>query len=145
MQRTRVTSAVSSALIFGFLILGTRVSGHHGSAVSYVIEADKLVTMKGTVTEVWWKNPHCFILYDVKDDKGGVVRWSAETSSPTSMVGEHGWTRTTVKAGDEVTITVFPSRAGTSAGLLYKVVAATGKVLLQDESRMPRPGRQASQ
>jgi hypothetical protein len=133
------------ASILAVCAIASPLLAHHGSAVSYVVEVNKLVTMKGTVTEVVWRNPHVFILYDVKDDKGNVVRWSAETSSPTSMIGEHGWSRATVKPGDEVTMTVFPSRAGTPAGLLYKVVAASGKLLLQDESRLPRPGRPAAE
>ena len=143
MKGTRLISAVFA--LFALLALATRPAlAHHGSAVSYFTQLDKAITMKGTITEVRWRNPHVFILYDVKDDKGTVVSWSAETSSPTSMVGEHGWNRNTVKVGDEVTVTVLPSRAGTPAGLLYKVIAADGKVLLQDESRL-RNGRGADQ
>jgi hypothetical protein len=92
--------------------------------------------MKGVVKEWVWKNPHCFIVYDVVDAGGKVVEWTAETSSPSSMTGEHGWSRTTLKAGDQLTITVLPSKISTSAGLLYKVVAADGKVLLEDRSRL---------
>ena len=124
------------------LIAGRPVLSHHGSAVSYDTRLSVAITMTGTVTEVRWRNPHVFIMYEVKDDKSGTVLWSAETSSPTSMIGEHGWTRRTVNPGDVLTMTVLPSRAGTSAGLLYKVVAADGKVLLQDESRL-RNGREA--
>lgn len=112
------------------------VSAHHGSAVSYDTDVNKLITMKGTVKEWVWKNPHCFIVYEVKDASGNVVEWTAETSSTSSMMGEFGWTRTTLKAGDEITVSVLPSRAGTPAGLLYKVVAADGKVLIEDRSRL---------
>jgi hypothetical protein len=143
MKGTRVISAVFAALA-AVVIAGAPLIAHHGSGVSYFTTLDKAVTMKGTITEVRWQNPHVFILYDVKDDKGTVVSWAAETSSPTSMIGEHGWTRHTVKVGDEITVTVLPSRAGTPAGLLYKIVAADGKVLLQDESRL-RNGRGANQ
>jgi hypothetical protein len=137
-------SAAALAAAALLLVAAPPVLAHHGSAVSYDTQLSKVITMKGTITEVRWRNPHVFILYDVKDDNGNVVQWSAETSSPSSMVGEHGWTRHTVNPGDVVTMTVFPSRAGTPAGLLYKVVAADGKILLQDESRL-RSGRAADQ
>ena len=118
------------------ILLSVPVLAHHGSGISYETQLEKAVTMKGTVTEFVWKNPHCYILYNVKDASGKVVEWSAETSSPSSMTGEHGWSRTTVKAGDELTFTVLPSKISTSAGLLYKLVAAGGKVILEDKSRL---------
>jgi hypothetical protein len=125
---------------FLFVLLGITISvpilAHHGSGISYETQLAKVITMKGTVTEFVWKNPHCYILYTVKDSSGKLVEWSAETSSPSSMTGEHGWSRTTVKAGDELTFTVLPSKISTSAGLLYKLVAADGKVLLEDRSRL---------
>ena len=138
-SRTTFSAFLLAALL---LIAGQPLLGHHGSAVSYDTRLSVAITMKGTVTEVRWRNPHVFIMYEVKDDKGETVLWSAETSSPTSMIGEHGWTSHTVNPGDVLTLTVLPSRAGTPAGLLYKVVAADGKVLLQDESRL-RNGREA--
>jgi len=119
-----------------FSLLSVPIWAHHGSAISYETQLEKAISMKGTVTEFVWKNPHCYILYNVKDANGKVVEWSAETSSPSSMTGEHGWSRTTVKAGDELTFTVLPSKVSTSAGLLYKLVAADGKVLLEDRSRL---------
>jgi hypothetical protein len=118
------------------ITIAVPILAHHGSGISYETQLQKAITMKGTVTEFVWKNPHCYILYNVKDSSGKLVEWSAETSSPSSMTGEHGWSRTTVKAGDELTFTVLPSKISTSAGLLYKLVAADGKVLLEDRSRL---------
>jgi Family of unknown function (DUF6152) len=111
---------------------------HHGSAVSY--NTSKIVTMEGTVTEFQWRNPHVYILYDVKDDKGNVVNWGAETHSPIVCENEDGWTKSTLKPGDKITISVFPASIGSSRGLLAKVVF-NGKVILDDTSR----GRQAAQ
>ena len=122
--------------LLGIPVVAAPLFAHHGSGISYETRLEKVVTMKGTVKEFVWKNPHCYIIYDVKDAKGKVVEWSAETSSPSSMIGEHGWSRTTLKAGDELTITVLPSKVSTAAGLLYKVVASDGKVLLEDRSRL---------
>ncbi len=109
---------------------------HHGSAISYETRLDKAVTMKGTVTQFVWRNPHVYIIYNVKDTNGNVVEWSAETSSPSTMTGNHNWTRTTIKPGDEITFTLLPSKIATSAGILYKAVAADGRVILEDKSRL---------
>jgi hypothetical protein len=104
---------------------------HHGSAVSYTIDLNKLITMKGTVTSFEWANPHVYLMYDVKDEKGNVVHWGAETHAPSVLSDEDGWTRNTFKPGDEITITVFPSRVGAPRGLIAKIVL-NDKVLIDD-------------
>jgi hypothetical protein len=109
---------------------------HHGSGISYETKLEKAVTMKGTVTEFVWRNPHVYIIYNVKDANGKIVEWSAETSSPSTMTGEHNWTRTTIKPGDEITFTLLPSKISTAAGILYKAVASDGRVILEDKSRL---------
>lgn len=123
-------------LLAGIALAAVPLFAHHGSGISYDTDIKKLITMKGTVTEWVWKNPHCYIIYDVKGDGGKTVQWTAETSSTSSMRGEFGWSPTTLKAGDEITVSVLPSRVGTPAGLLYKVVASDGKVLIEDRSRL---------
>lgn len=115
-------------LVAAFLMAGGPVFAHHGSRVSYSI--DKPVTMKGTVTSVAWQNPHVFISYDVTDDGGKVINWGAEAAENPRMLTVRGWTKDTVKPGDQVTITVFPSKAGTPRGLLSKL-AMNDKVLYQ--------------
>jgi hypothetical protein len=135
----RIALAILAVLIA--VVVPAIVAAHHGSAISYDVDPAKVITMKGTVVEWVWRNPHCFVVIDVADASGKTVRWTAETSSTQSMTGEHGWSRTTLKPGDVITIGVFPSRASTPAGLLYRVAAADGKVLLDDESRLRNAGR----
>jgi hypothetical protein len=86
---------------------------HHGTGASY--DSSKEVTLTGTVTEFVWKNPHAQIYFDVKESDGKVVSWSAELNSP-GVLAREGWKRTMFKPGDELTITLNPSKAGTSAG-----------------------------
>lgn len=130
----RKLSLVLSLIIIGLVSLP--VLAHHGSAISYETKLDKAVTHTGVVTEFVWRNPHVYIIYNVKDASGKVVEWSAETSSPSSMTGEHNWTRTTIKPGDVITFTLLPSKIASSAGILYKAVAADGRVILEDKSRL---------
>jgi hypothetical protein len=125
-------------LVAALLVLAGVTFAHHGSAVSYNL--GKMVTMEGTVTEFQWRNPHVYILYDVRDDKGNVVNWGAETHSPVVCENDDGWTKNTLKPGDRVTISVFPSNVGSSRGLLAKIVL-NGKVIIDDVGR----GRQAGQ
>jgi hypothetical protein len=122
--------------LIGIALLSLPALAHHGSAVSYETKLDKAVTHKGTVTEFVWRNPHVYIIYNVKDANGKTVEWSAETSSPSTMTGEHNWTRTTIKPGDEITFTLLPSKIATAAGILYKAVGSDGRVILEDKSRL---------
>ena len=119
------------SLLACFATMCGPVFAHHGSAVSYTIDLNKLITMKGTVTSFEWANPHVYLMYDVKDEKGNVAHWGAETHAPSVLSDEDGWTRSTFKPGDEITITVFPSRVGAPRGLIAKIVL-NDKVLIDD-------------
>jgi hypothetical protein len=88
----------------------------------------KSVTLKGTVTQYVWANPHCVLLFDVTDEHGQVVPWSAETENPSSMV-HFGWTKDSVKPGDRVTVTVVPAKNGKPIGRIIEVALPNGQKL----------------
>jgi hypothetical protein len=113
------------AAVAAFLLIGIPLSAHHGNA-SY--DNDNPVTIKGAVTEFAWTNPHVQVYLDVKDDKGSVVHWSVETFSPGKLV-RAGWTKESVKAGDQVSITLIPAKSGAPVGFLHKLVLPSGKEL----------------
>ena len=112
---------------------------HHGSGVSY--DLSKVTTMEGTVTEFRWRNPHVYVMYDVKDADGTVTNWGAETHAPVVCENQDHWTKSTLKPGDKITIGIFPSKLGSPRGLLAKIVMADGTVIIDDTTR----GRQAGQ
>lgn len=118
-------------LFSSFLVTGVSIQlfAHHGTNISY--DHANPVTLTGTVTEFVWQNPHTQVYFDVKDAKGGVVHWAGEMNSPGVLTRQEGWTKRTLKAGDEVTITLFPSKAGTPVGVVNKVVA-NGKTILDN-------------
>jgi Family of unknown function (DUF6152) len=120
------------------LMVSGPLFAHHGSGISY--DMGKTVTAEGTVTEFRWQNPHVYVMYDVKDAQGNVVNWGAETHAPVVCEDQDGWSKSTLKPGDKITIVVFPSKIGTSRGLLAKIVL-NGKVIIDDTGR----GRQAGQ
>ena len=135
-----------SRLILTLVLLGVAgtASAHHGSAISY--DLSKQVTLTGVVTEWIWKNPHCFVLFDVTDEQGKVVSWGAETHPTTFLVrnevkGEPvPLSARSIKPGERVTVTLFPSRVGATRGLIAKLLDADGKVLLDDgDVRNNRP------
>ena len=104
---------------------------HHGGGI---YDTKNPLTMKGTITSFDFVNPHVQIYFDSKDDKGNVVHWACETISPGKLVRGSGWSRTSMKPGDEVTITLNPARAGTPVGNLKKIVFADGRVLTPTEN-----------
>jgi len=116
--------SVFSATV-GLLILSAPLFAHHGTVA---FDVDHPLTMKGVVTEWDWSNPHCLLQFDVKNENGQTVHWIAETQNPATMVNA-GWAKATFKPGDEITITVQPTKNGTPRGQVKQVVLANGKIL----------------
>jgi hypothetical protein len=114
------------AVALTFTILSGAVSAHHGRA-GYSAEVS---SVKGTVTAVQWKNPHVYIEFDVKDDKGNVTNWKGELSSPSTMLAA-GMSRTTLKPGDEI---IVKGKSGQNGAPLTLVESITrdGKAIVGD-------------
>lgn len=100
------------------------VSAHHSFAAEY--DANKPVTLKGTVTKVEWTNPHARFYVDVKDAAGKVTTWNLELASPNVLV-RNGWTRKSIKEGDEVTVEGSQAKDGSNMANARAVTLATGK------------------
>jgi Family of unknown function (DUF6152) len=113
------------------LMLPRPMLAHHGNSA---YDLANPITLKGTVTEFAWSNPHVQIYFDVKDDKGKIVHWASETVSPGILV-RAGWTRNELKPGDHITITVGPSKSGAPVGFVLKIVLANGKELKMGQGR----------
>jgi hypothetical protein len=116
---------VSFLVMVSLLTVSVALFAHHGNAE---YGHAKQLTLKGTVTEWVWLNPHTFLKVDVKDDKGNVVHWLAEWSAPSSLIN-FGINRQTFKPGDEVTIFVLTPDNGAPVGRIQRVVLADGKTL----------------
>ena len=96
---------------------------HHSHAM---FDHDKEVTIKGTVTDWVFRNPHVFLYVNVKTDAGETVKYAVEMSNITNML-KVGFSRTTFKAGDEVTVTVHPLNDGRPGGNYIVATSADGK------------------
>ena len=122
----RLKLLIPSILLVAVLASYRPLLAHHGTGVAY--EPEKLVTLKGTVTDWLWTNPHCGLLFDVTDGKGVVAHWGAEMGNPHQMSGA-GFARDTFKPGDKVTVTGHPARSGAPRMTLDHLVLANGTEL----------------
>jgi hypothetical protein len=111
-------------LIFAFIV--APLMAHHGTGGIYNME--KSITLKGTVTTFEFVNPHVLLFFNVTSDgkSGSAVNWRGEGPSIINWT-RTGWNRTSVKAGDQVTVTIYPARSGRPEGVIHKVVTANGK------------------
>jgi len=121
----KIQGAAFLALLAGVLIAGVPLSAHHGNGE---YDEKNPVTLKGRVTDFQWSNPHGQILFDARDASGNVTHWVCGTLSLGKLV-RSGWTRHTLKPGDQITITLDPARNKLPAGYLRKIVLSDGTVL----------------
>lgn len=123
--------AAPALVVTGLLIASAPAVAHHGTGT---YDSSKSVTLSGVVTEFAFTNPHAALYFDAKDANGKVVNWAIEMNSP-GVLRRAGWTRNTFKAGDQITITVRPSKAGTPVGLINRAqpVMVNGKQVLSGD------------
>ena len=121
----RSKPAIFLAMISTFLMVSAPLFAHHGNSA---YDMSKTVPVKATITKFEYSNPHTQIYYDVTDDKGNVEHWVAETTNP-AMLNRVGWSRDSLKPGDQVTLFVNPNKVGAKVTFLQKVVLSDGKEL----------------
>jgi hypothetical protein len=103
----------TSRSILGAVILGAFTGpavAHHGTSITY--EMDKMITVSGTVTEFDFGYPHPALFFDVKDEKGQIVKWGAEFLPTPAALRNLGWTKETIKFNDKVELGCRPSKSG---------------------------------
>ena len=121
MRKMAVVASIAAALSVG---IPRPASAHHSHAM---FDMSKEVTIKGTVTNYSYRNPHVFLHVDVKNDKGEVASWAVEMSNISNMQSR-GIYLSTFKPGDVVTVKINPLRNGRLGGNYTSVTAADGKV-----------------
>jgi hypothetical protein len=111
-------------LVIGLLTVSGHLFAHHGNAA---YDTSKTVVVKGTVTDYIWANPHVFLKVDAKDEAGTMLHWLIEAQNPVAQANS-GWSRTTFKAGDEVTVDVTPTKNGQAIGRFKGRILINGEV-----------------
>jgi hypothetical protein len=115
------TLGIGSLLVVAALSIP--LSAHHGTAS---FDTGKTVTVKGTVTEYVWSNPHVLVKVDAKDENGEIAHWVLEAQNPVTQAGR-GWSKNTFKAGDEVSLDITPAKNNRPVGEIRGRIVINGK------------------
>jgi hypothetical protein len=113
------------AVFLSSLMVSVPMFAHHGNSA---YDMSKTITLKATITKFEYSNPHVQVYFDVTDDRGNVEHWVAETTNP-GMLNRVGWTRESLRPGDQITLTANPNKVGARVVFLEKVVLANGQEL----------------
>jgi hypothetical protein len=124
-------AVVTSLVLAGLLLFASPAQSHH-SNVAY--EVNKVITVTGVVKEFRWSNPHTWLYLTVDDGKGAKVEWAAEGRAPGVLL-RAGWTRSSLKGGETVTVDMSPAKNGTHTAIIARVTKADGTIL----SNQPAP------
>jgi Family of unknown function (DUF6152) len=104
------------------LMIAPPLFAHHGNAA---YDTTKTVTVRGTITDFEFINPHVMVFFEAKNGKGEVEKWQGELTSPNHLM-RTGWTKGTLKPGDQVTLSGLRAKSGASTLWITKIVAADG-------------------
>jgi hypothetical protein len=110
------------------------IEAHHSFA-PFDMANQKTIT--GTVKQVEWTNPHTWIWLDVPNEQGAVEPWGFEGMSP-NYLARRGWTRTTLKTGDKITVTYRPMRDGSKGGMFVSTKLGDGRMLTMSGAQTDR-------
>lgn len=116
------TAATVTAILAA--VAASPALAHHSFSAEF--DGTKLIELKGTVTKIEWANPHVYFYLDVKDDKGATANWGCETASPGSL-HRQGWSRDSLKVGDQVIIDGYPARDGSKLADARRVTLPDGR------------------
>jgi hypothetical protein len=114
-------------LVLLTLLVAPLAQAHHSFAVHFVAEGT--VEVKGVVESFRFSNPHGILTFNAVDENGQSVQWRAETNSP-NVLRRRGWSKDSLKPGEEITVVGFPARDGTSYMRISKVIFADGRELV---------------
>jgi hypothetical protein len=133
-MKTRLAVVVAAGI--GLLLASVPAIAHHSFAAEF--DASKPVKLVGTVTKIEWMNPHAYFYIDVKSESGKVENWGLEMGSPNGLMRQ-GWSRNSMKIGDEVTVEGSRAKDGSNIGNARSVTLTSGQKLFAGSSQTQTP------
>ena len=121
-------------VVVATVMAGLPLAAHHGRGATF--DMKKQLTLKGTVSQVRWQNPHVLISIDVTDEAGNLVTWTFENSNVHTLATQ-GYNRNTLKIGQPVTAVLNPAANGAPLGIIVKVILADGREIMSRERGNP--------
>jgi hypothetical protein len=122
------------ALLIAGLSFGVAAPALAHHSFSAVFDADKKVSLTGTVTKLEWANPHIWVYFDVKDANGTVTPWQCESGPPNSLVRQ-GWNKNSLKTGDVISVEGSRAKDGSNTCSVSSVKGADGKRLFAGQAQ----------
>jgi hypothetical protein len=113
------------AVVIALLAVSGPMFAHHGTAA---FETKDMVTVKATMTDFQFINPHVQLHFEVKNEKGETEQWQGELTAPNKLA-RAGWTKHTLKPGDAVTITGYIAKDGAHSVWIRKLIGPEGQSL----------------
>jgi len=113
------------AAVACLLAVSAPMFAHHGTAA---YDTKNQITVKGTVTDFEFVNPHAQIYFDVKNDKGETENWQGEITAPNKL-SRAGWTKHTLKPGDQITVSGPVAKSGKHSVWIQKLIGPDGQPL----------------
>lgn len=123
--------------IIGLWMSLTASAGFSHHAFVSQFDANRPISLIGRVTSIEWQNPHAWFYIDVEDENGNVANWGLELASP-NLLMRNGWTRTSLRIGDIVSIEGFHARDGSNTGNAQSVTLTESGRNLFTGSNAPR-------
>ena len=120
-------NVIQAALVVLGLLFATAAVSHHSFTAEF--DAAKKATLKGTVTQVWFRNPHVRYLFEVENETGALETWDAR-GSPVVWLARRGWKRDTIKVGDTIEVYGFLGHGDTKLVSIMTITLADGTVLV---------------
>ena len=115
--------------VFVAVVISAPAWAHHSFAM---FDNNQSVTLQGIVRDFQWTNPHCFLQILVADQNGS-KEWSVEMSSPADIYRK-GWRPRTLKSGDKVSVTIHPTKDGTTGGTYVSAIGPDGQALFPEKT-----------
>jgi hypothetical protein len=126
-MKTRLLAILTA--VVAALVLSGSMFAHHGTAA---YDTGNPVTVKGTVTDFRFINPHCQVYFDIKNDKGEVEHWQGELTAPNKLA-RAGWTKHSLNPGDQINVTGLVGKYGGHSIWIRKLIGPDGQAMQLSE------------